>query len=74
MADFCNNGEQALARIKARVFGDLPMFKLILMDFSMPGCDGPSSTKLIREFSRSNERAQQPYICFVTSYTGKAFF
>lgn len=51
------------------------MYKLILMDFSMPNCDGPTATKLIRKFiaehSSTSNQLRQPYICFMTAYGEK---
>ena len=39
------------------------------MDFSMPNCDGPTATKLIREFLQGLPREiNRPYICFLTAY------
>ena len=50
------------------------MYKLILMDFSMPECDGPSSTNLIRRFLGDTQaREEQPFICFLTAYTDGEF-
>ena len=72
-ADLCSDGLLALQRVKARIEKNQTMFQLILMDFSMPECDGPTSTTLIREFVSTNTRAEQPFICFVTAYSEKSF-
>ncbi len=42
------NGLQALSYVKARLDQGLPLYKLILMDYSMPEMDGPTATKKIR--------------------------
>mmetsp|Transcript_38017 Transcript_38017/g.49929 ORF Transcript_38017/g.49929 Transcript_38017/m.49929 type:complete len:86 (-) Transcript_38017:39-296(-) len=49
------------------------MYKLILLDFSMPLCDGPSTTRAIRALlSKHNESAcHTPLICIVTAYQEK---
>lgn len=44
------------------------------MDFSMPGCDGPTATRMIRELideHSSGTEVKQPYICFLTAYSDK---
>ena len=45
-------------------------FKLILMDFSMPVCDGPTSTAKIRTYfsDAGVDRRQQPKICLLSAY------
>ena len=48
------------------------MYRLILMDFSMPICDGPISTSKIREFL-TEQKLKQPFICFITAYTQPFF-
>ena len=42
-SDQCHNGLEAIEMVKQRHMqksADKPMYKLILMDFSMPECDG----------------------------------
>ena len=56
-ADSCSDGEQALEMIKRRAENPaLSMYKLILMDYSMPRIDGPTCTRLIREFMSNAEQ------------------
>ena len=48
------------------------MFKLILLDFSMPDLNGPEVAKLIRQIV--NEAGmEQPYICCCTAYTDPSY-
>ena len=49
-SDCCNDGQEAIEAIEARVRSKLPMYKMIMMDFSMPVCDGPAATRAIRNF------------------------
>ena len=48
------------------------MYKLILMDYSMPRCDGPNTTEKIRQLLTENVcEEDSPYICFLTAYSNK---
>ena len=49
-SDYCNDGKEAIEMVKKRSKSDDPMYKLILMDYSMPDCDGPQATYAIREY------------------------
>ena len=50
------------------------MFKLILLDYSMPELDGPSTAKEIRRISGQSLKNESqcliaaPYICCLTAY------
>ena len=46
--EFCSNGADAVKLVKDRLAQGKPVYRLILMDFSMPGCDGPTATSKIR--------------------------
>ena len=39
--DSCVDGKEAIKLVRARCESDEPMYKLILMDYSMPDCNGP---------------------------------
>ena len=49
-----------------------PMYRLILMDFSMPICDGPKATMTIRSFLTEN-MLQQPFIRFLSAYSEQSY-
>ena len=69
-ADFCSNGEDAIQSVMQRDQSGSPMYKLILLDYSMPVCDGPKATRKIRAFltKKGYSSQDQPIICFVTAY------
>ena len=54
------------------IYGGLAqMFKLILLDFSMPGMDGPEVARQIRSLCENNlvlTEAEQPFICCCSAY------
>jgi len=58
-----------------RLVQDLPSYELILMDYSMPECDGPTACQLIRDLyaQKGILRPDQPYIAMLTAYTEKEF-
>ena len=48
------NGKEAIQAIQTRVASGKPMYKLIMMDYSMPVCDGPTASNAIRNFLTEN--------------------
>ena len=74
-SDCCNDGQEAIEAIKARIEDKLPMYKLIMMDFSMPVCNGPTATRAIRSFLAEQgwEKKQQPLICCLSAYNEQEF-
>ena len=74
-SDFCFNGLEAIQQVKERHKSKLtkPMYKLILMDFSMPECDGPAATKRIRKYLTKKKCDKQPMICCCTAYSETEF-
>lgn len=53
--DYSTNGLDAFKAVKQRIDHGLPIYELILLDYSMPVCDGPSGCTLIRElFEQEN--------------------
>lgn len=51
------------------------MYKLVMMDFSMPVCDGATATKAIRSLltKKGYSREQQPFICCLSAYSEQEF-
>ena len=49
------------------------MFKLILLDYSMPDMDGPEVASQIRKTLTEKDIAQ-PFICCCSAYSDESFF
>ena len=76
--DSANDGEQALKKVKQKYRVQGETYKLILMDFSMPLMDGPTSARQIQEYlSKEQEQnqtdLQRPLICCVSAYRGSQY-
>ena len=75
------NGVEALEIMEKRI--ELvekrlaPMFKIVLLDYSMPEMDGPTTAeemwKLYRKSSIITDEKLQPYICCCTSYEDEEY-
>ena len=46
--DSAMDGNQAVNLVKKRIENDNSTYKLIMMDYSMPNCNGSDATKQIR--------------------------
>ena len=70
-SEFSNDGREAIEQVKARLDSKHQLYKLIMMDYSMPICDGPTTTIAIREIltARGISRDQQPFICCLSAYS-----
>ena len=50
MSSYCSDGQEAIKAVEMRMSKpDKAMYKLILMDYSMPICDGPTASRSIRK-------------------------
>ena len=74
------SGRLALNMIQERIenvaLGQGKMFKLILLDYSMPEMDGPQVATAIVAMFRNNPLISEdniPYICCCTAYSGQTF-
>ena len=71
--DSCVDGREAIKLVQARCESNDPMYKLILMDYSMPNCDGTKATseirKLVEETQKARQDIEQPVICCQTAYS-----
>ena len=78
-----SSGERALELVKERIRKyvdsngeEQVLYKLILLDFSMPGMDGPEVSRRIHKMYAESEvvsKEQVPYICCCTAYTEDSF-
>ena len=59
--------------VKDRVESGKRMYRLILMDYSMPICDGPSAIREIRGYLSTSQPDQNPFICCLTAYSEQSF-
>ena len=74
--DVSFSGKQALQLIEERTKRNteegVPMYKIILLDYSMPLMNGPEvATKLIHYLKLAN--LEKPYICCCTAYAEASF-
>ena len=69
--DVASDGFEARQLVARRLASGAPMYGLIMMDFSMPGMDGTTCTKKIRELL--NGRGLRPRICCVTAYSDREY-
>ena len=59
--DTCDNGIEALDHVRKRIALDeeneelTNMYELIIMDFAMEVCDGPTATRMIRNLIKTVE-------------------
>lgn len=63
-------------RLKEYAEGSCELYKLILMDFSMPGMDGPTTVREILRLYRESTNItpeQYPYICCCTAYSEQQY-
>lgn len=67
----CCNGLEAIKMVKARLDQKRPMYGLILMDYSMPICNGLDATKAIRKLFL--QAKVDTFICCLTAYAEKQY-
>ena len=69
--DTSANGHEAIEMVKARCSSGQPMYKLIIMDYSMPECNGTEATTAIRKIVQNRQAiiGVQPLICCLTAYS-----
>ena len=72
--DEAADGNIAIELAKRRIHSNLPFYKLILMDYSMPECDGPTAAAAILKLLSEHRPLDPPVlIACVTAYTTESF-
>ena len=75
-SDSCMDGKKTLQMIEQRVSklkeNKTPMYKIVLLDYSMPDMDGPQVCQELRSIL-IKELIELPYICCVSAYTEASF-
>ena len=66
------SGVKALEHLGDLIFTRQPLYKVILIDFCMPGLDGPQTALHIRELCQDAGR-QVPYMACCSAYTESTF-
>ena len=66
-ADAARDGLIALDKVKNRIENNIEMYELIMLDYSMPELDGPSTAKKIHELLTS-KHIKMPLICCITAF------
>ena len=66
------SGVKALEHLGDLIFTRQPLYKVILIDFCMPGLDGPQTAIHIRELCQDAGR-QVPYMACCSAYTESTF-
>lgn len=81
-SDTVLNGKDAMMLVRERLklvrANQAPMYKVILLDYSMPDMDGPTVATNIRKLLEdpndiSTAENQRPYICCCTAYDEAGF-
>ena len=73
-SDTASDGIQALELVKQRNKDKRDCYKLILLDYSMPNCDGVQTVKLMSKFMNTYMPLKKsPYICCVSAYTSNSY-
>ena len=72
--DEATDGNEAIEHATNRIHSGLHFYKLILMDFAMPNCDGPTAAAAILKLLKEHRPSEPPVlICCVTAYTTDDF-
>ena len=66
-SDQAIGGLEGLAMVKQRFESQTSMYTLLLIDYSMPGLDGPSLTIKIAKFLKE-KGINMPFVCCCTAY------
>lgn len=74
--DTAMTGNQAIELFKQRISAyreqGVPLYKVFLVDYSMPGMSGPEMAEQICELSKIQD-IEAPYMCCCTAYSDAVF-
>ena len=75
LADESLSGKEAIELVRQRILNKQQIYKLIMLDFSMPEINGPQTSLAIRELCSEAgiDSSNRPYICCVTAYSEADF-
>ncbi len=77
-SDTAMSGFKALEMFKSRIAAHklngvlTPLYKVMLIDYSMPGMNGPELAVKIQELAKANG-LETPYMCCCTAYSDQKF-
>lgn len=61
--DIAFSGEEALKKVEARTYNNnFQCYKLIIMDINMPGMDGVTCNRKIKQFLDENYITDMPFV------------
>ena len=73
-ADTAMDGDEAVLLVRKRIQTAHSTYKLIMMDYAMPNCNGGEAAKQIRMLLFSEAPTlEQPFICCLTSYAEQGY-
>ena len=61
------SGAEAIELFRLLIANDMPVFRVVLLDYSMPGLNGPKTSIEILKLCEK-EGVSKPTICCVTAY------
>ena len=75
--DEASSGAEALQlfeqRIQKAMSGEAPMYRVVLLDYSMPLMDGPQVARAMRTLCKDLDGHPAPFICCCTAYAEASF-
>ena len=73
-SDTASDGIQAIELVKQRNKDKRDCYKLILLDYSMPNCDGVQTVKLLSKFMNTYMPLKKPpFICCISAYSSNKY-
>ena len=74
-SDSACNGLEAIQLVESRIENGKPVYDLVLMDYSMPLCNGLKTTECLRSLLKNRQlELKQPFIALLTAYSDRNYF